>query len=120
MPTRRQRRVNALLQQALSELLQNEVADPRLDLVTVTDVETSSDLRQAHVYVTFLATPKDQGESLEALKKATGYLRRQLGQKVYLRYLPELNFHMDPSIEAGLRIDSILDELESSGENMEE
>jgi len=120
MPTRRQRRVNALLRQALSELLQQEVADPRLDLVTVTDVETSSDLRQAHIYVTFLTNPQEQQESLEALRKATGYLRRQLGQKVYLRYLPELTFHLDSSIETGLHIDSILDELENSPENVEE
>ena len=119
MPTRRQRRINALLRQALSELLQSEVADPRLDLVTVTGVETSSDLRQAHIYVTFLTDPQDQQESLEALRKAAGYLRRQLGQKVYLRYLPELNFHLDLSSETGLRIDSILDKLENSRESME-
>jgi len=108
------------LRQALGELLQQDVADPRLDLVTVTGVETSSDLRQAHIYVTFLINPQDQQESLEVLRKATGYLRRQLGQKVYLRYLPELTFHLDSSSETGFRIDSVLDELENSRENMEE
>ena len=120
MPSRRQRRINALLRQALGQLLQSEVADPRLDFVTVTGVETSPDLRQAHIYVTFLTNPQDQQESLEALRKAAGYLRRQLGQKVYLRYLPELTFHLDSSSETGFRIDGILDELENSRENMEE
>ena len=119
MPTRRQRRVNALLREALSELLQREVADPRLDFVTVTDVETTSDLRKAHVYVAFL-NPQGQDERLQALSGATGYLRRQLGQRVYLRYVPELTFHLDPSVETGLRIDSILQDLESSRDEEEE
>jgi ribosome-binding factor A len=103
-----------LLREALSELLQREVADPRLDFVTVTDVDTTSDLREAHVYVTFLSTPEDQQAGLKALSKASGYLRRQLGERVYLRYVPELTFHLDSSIEAGLRIDQILQDLEKT------
>lgn len=111
MPTRRQRRVNALLRQALSELLQREVADPRLGFVTVTGVDTTSDLRQAHVYASFLGNSEEQKEGLEALRKATKYLRRQLAETVYLRYVPELIFHLDESAERGLRIDKILDDL---------
>lgn len=113
MPTRRQRRVNALISEALSELLQREVADPRLSFVTITGVDTTGDLRQAHVYVALLGNSQDQKESLQALAKATGYLRRQLGQRVYLRYIPELTFHLDESAERGLQIDKILDDLES-------
>jgi ribosome-binding factor A len=120
MPTRRQRRVNALLREALSDLLRREVADPRLEFVTVTDVDTTSDLRQAHVYVTFLGTAEDRQSGMEALTKATGYLRRQLGQRVYLRYLPELTFHLDTSIEKGLHIDQILQSLEHPAEKSEE
>lgn len=120
MPTRRQRRVNALIREALSELLQREVADPRLDFATITDVETTSDLRTAHAYVTFLGDPDDQQEGLRALQKATGYLRRQLGQKVYLRFLPELVFHLDWSTERSLRIERILQDLESSQDRGEE
>jgi ribosome-binding factor A len=114
MPTRRQRRVNAVIREALSELIQREVADPRLNFVTITDVDTTSDLRQAHVYVAFLGDPEEQKVGLKALTKATGYLRRQLGQRVYLRYLPELTFHLDDSAEKGLHIDKILDDLESA------
>jgi ribosome-binding factor A len=112
--------VNALLQETLSDLLQREVADPRLDFVTVTDVDTTSDLRQAHVYVTFLGAAEDRQSGMEALGKATSYLRRQLGQRVYLRYVPELTFHLDKSIERGLRIDEILQSLENPGEKSEE
>ncbi len=120
MVTRRQRRVNALIRQALGEVLHKEVADPRLDLVTVTDVETSSDLRQAHIYVTFLGDHKQQEERLGVLRKATGYLRRQLGQTVYLRYVPELSFHLDQSVEKGLRIERILQEMENPEKQDEE
>ena len=120
MPTRRQRRVNALLQEALGELLQREVSDPRLDLVTVTDVDTTSDLRTAHVYVTFLSDPQAHEEGLLALGKASGYLRQRLGQRVYLRYVPELVFHLDSSTERGLHIDQILRDLDISEENEEE
>jgi ribosome-binding factor A len=114
MPTRRQRRVNALIREALSELLQREVSDPRLSFVTVTDVDTTGDLRQAHVYVSFLGDTQDQNEGLKALTKATSYLRRQLGARVYLRYVPELTFHLDESTQRGLHIDKILDDLESN------
>lgn len=120
MVTRRQRRVSALIKEAVSKLLQREISDPRLDFVTVTGVETTPDLRQAHIYVTFLGDSKDLDESLGALRKAAGYLRRQLGQTVYLRYVPELNFHLDRSVEQGLRIDRILQDLEDSREQSEE
>jgi ribosome-binding factor A len=120
VPTRRQRRVNALIRQALSELLQREVADPRLGFVTVTDVDTTSDLRQAHVYVSFLGTSEEQEEGLKALTKAAGYLRHQLADVVYLKYLPELIIHLDESTERGLRIDRILDDLALPKEQEEE
>jgi len=114
------RKVNSLLQETLGELLQREVADPRLEFVTVTDVDTTSDLRTAHVYVTFLGDPPAQEEGLLALAKASGYLRQQLGKKVYLRYVPELVFHLDSSTERGLHIDQILRDLDISQEKGEE
>jgi ribosome-binding factor A len=120
MVTRRQRRVSALIKEEISELLQREVSDPRLDFATVTDVETSADLRQVYVYVTFLGDSQKQQESLNVLRKATGFLRRQLGQRVYLRYVPDLTFRLDPSLDQGQRIDAILQELENSPKQDEE
>ena len=120
MPTRRQRRVNALLREALGELLQREVADPRLEFIVVTDVETTSDLRTAHVYVTSFSDPQEQENSLQALEKATGYLRQQLSRKVYLRYLPELVFHLDSSTQRGLQIDQVLKDLDVRQEKADE
>jgi ribosome-binding factor A len=120
MVTRRQRRVSALIREEISELLQREIADPRLDFVTVTDVETSADLRQVHIYVTFFGDSQKQKEGLNVLTKATGFLRRELAQRVYLRYIPDLTFHLDPSVAQGRRIDSILQELENSQTQKEE
>ncbi len=108
------------MREALSELLQREVADPRLEFATVTDVDTASDLHTAHVYVSFLGDPPAQEEGLRALTKAAGYLRQRLGQRVYLRYLPELTFHLDSSVERGLHIDRILRDLDSPLEKGEE
>jgi ribosome-binding factor A len=118
--SRRQKRVNALIKQEIGQLLQREVSDPRLDFATVTDVETSADLRQARVYVTFLGDSQRQRESLKALARAAGFLRRQLGQRLYLRHVPSLTFHLDPSLEHGLRIDRILQELEENRDQIEE
>lgn len=109
-----------MIKEAMGELLQREVSDPRLDLVTITDVETSADLRQAHLYVTFLGESQNQRERLEVLRKASGFLRHRLGQKVYLRHVPELTFHLDSSVERGQHIDRILQELEDSQNQSEE
>lgn len=120
MVSRRQRRVSALIREELGELLQREVSDPRLDFATITGVDTTADLREAHVYVTFLGDSEKQKESLEALTKAAGFLRRELGRRVHLRHVPTLTFHLDPSVEQGRRIDRLLEELEHSSTQSEE
>lgn len=109
-----------MIKEEISQLLQQEVADPRLDFVTVTDVETSADLGQAYIYVTFLGDSQKQKESLEVLRRATGFFRRQLGQRVHLRYIPNLDFRLDPSVDRGQRIERILQELENSQNQSEE
>ncbi len=120
MVTRRQRRISSLIKEAISEVLQQDVADPRLDFVTITDVETSSNLRQAYIYVSALGDSANQEQALKALRSATGFLRRELGQKVYLRHVPDLEFRLDRSIERGQRIDRILWELQDSQQQSEE
>ena len=119
MVTRRQRRVSSLIKEEISRLLQQEVADPRLNFVTVTDVETSANLQRAYVYVTFLGDFQNQKESLQVLQKAAGFLRGQLAQRVYLRHVPDLTFRLDPSVEQGRHIDRILQELEDSQKQSE-
>lgn len=111
MATRRQRQVAELLHEEISLLIQRRARDPRLGFVTVTGVEVSPDLRVAHVYVSVLGNDDEANESLASLRRAAGFFRRELGTTLSLRYLPELNFRPDDSLERGLRIDQLLDSL---------
>lgn len=111
MTTRRQRQVAELLHEEISLLIQQRARDPRLGFVTVTDVEVSPDLRVAHVYVSVLGSDDDVKESLAGLRHAAGFFRRELGNSLALRYLPELNFKLDDSLERGFRIDRLLNSL---------
>jgi len=110
--TRRQRQVAELLHEELSLLIQRRARDPRLGFVTVTGVEMSPDLRIAHVYVSVLGSDDDVKQSLQGLRHAAGFFRRELGASLSLRYLPELNFRSDDSLARGLRIDQLLDSLQ--------
>jgi ribosome-binding factor A len=110
--TRRQRQVAELLHEEISMLLQQRVDDPRLALVTVTGVEVTPDLRVAHVYVSIMDDDVEVKETLAGLKRAAGFLRRELATFVSLRYTPELHFRLDSSLEQGLRIDRLLDSLQ--------
>ncbi|GAB4431824.1 MAG: ribosome-binding factor A [Anaerolineae bacterium] len=111
MPTRRQRQVAELLHEEIGQLLQHGTRDPRLGFVTVTGVDVSADLRVAWVYVTVLGDDADRQETLAGLASAASYLRHQLRQTVSLRFIPELNFKFDTSLEYGNRIDSLLDSI---------
>jgi len=111
MATRRQQRVNELIQEELSNLLQRKTRDPRLEFVTITQVEVSSDLQRARVYVTSHGDEAAQQAALEGLNRAAGFLRHELAARVSLRYVPALTFLRDDAWEAGQRIDHLLDEL---------
>ncbi len=111
MPSRRQRQVAELLHQELSQLIQFEARDPRLGFVTVTDVEISPDLRQARVYFTVLGDEEDIQSTMAGLESAVDYFRRMLGQSVSLRYVPQLSFAYDASVERGRRVEGLLNEI---------
>jgi len=119
--TRRQRQVAELLHEEISMLLQQRVDDPRLALVTVTGVEVTPDLRVAHVYVSIMDDDQEEvKETMAGLKRAAGFLRRELATFVSLRYTPELHFRLDSSLEQGLRIDRLLDSLQEKAAADEE
>ena len=99
-------RVNEVVHQALADELER-MADPRLELVTITGVEVSPDLRHAIVYYGAL----DQPDAGEALSSAAPRLRSALGRQVRLKYVPALHFREDPALEAGQRIEQILRDL---------
>lgn len=106
-----QRRVSELIHIHLSNLLERKVKDPRLEMVTITDVEVSPDASHAKVYFSAFGGDQSRQEAREGLESAAGWLRRELGQRLRLRRTPELIFHYDHSVERGERISNILDEL---------
>jgi ribosome-binding factor A len=102
-------RVNEVVREAVAEEL-SQLADPRLELVTITGVDTSPDLRNAVVYYGQLG--KHDPETADALKSAAPHLRASLGRDVRLKYVPKLDFREDPAIEAGQRMEEILRDLQ--------
>jgi ribosome-binding factor A len=104
------------MREELAELLEREVADPRLDTITVTDVEVDRELAYATVFVTALDADERMDEILLALEGARGFLRRQLAARIPLRSFPQLRFRHDPSAEHGSRIDDLLEQLRKSEE----
>ena len=107
----RTRRINEQMQRELAQLIQQELKDPRLGMVTVSAVEVTRDLSLARVFVSVLG--KDEGqmeEVLAILDRAGGFLRHELGQRMKLRNMPRLRFQYDKSITEGNRLSSLIDE----------
>lgn len=113
---RYQRRVSDLVRTRLTDLLERKVNDPRLEMVTITEVAVTPDAVRADVHFSVLGGPEVQAEAQAGLESAAGWLRRELGRRLRLRKTPELVFHYDPSLERGEHIVSILDELGIGGE----
>ena len=104
-------RVGDQIQAELASLLTRDVHDPGIGFITITRVKLSPDLQQARVYYTLIGDDKAKRESGRALDRATPFLRRQVGQRLRLKRVPELTFFYDESIEQGDRVERILQEL---------
>jgi ribosome-binding factor A len=105
-------RLDSQIRQELMELLQREMKDPRIGFATITRVETARDLGSAKVWVSVLGSPDEQQAALRALTDAAPWLRRQLGDRLTIRHVPQLVIRHDDSIEAGDRVLRLLKELE--------
>jgi ribosome-binding factor A len=110
-------RVGDQIRRELSELIQREMRDPRVSLVTVTQVEVSADFRHANVRVSALGAEDARAGALKALESARGFLRRELAQRLSLRVTPELRFFLDRGAEHSQHISSLLDRLREDGES---
>ena len=108
--TERMRRVNEAVRQVLSEAV-NELKDPRIGFVTVTGVETSSDLREARIYVSVLGSERERARTLEGLAAAHGLLQARIGRELRMKRTPQLAFEYDPTVERGVRMGKLIDEL---------
>ena len=105
----RSQRVGDQLQRELAELLQREVKDPRVSMVSITTVRVSRDMSHANVYITTL-DDKQREAAVEALNHAAGFLRHELGSRLRLRSVPVLKFHYDETVEHGMYMDSLINE----------
>ena len=108
MQGKRLERVNQLIKEEVSAVLQRELKDPRLGFVTVTDVETSKDLRMAKIFVSVLGDDTQWAGSMAALGSARGFIRSWLRQHLDLRVTPDLDFRPDRSMEHAAKIQSLL------------
>ena len=113
------RRVNEAVREVVSAHIAEDLSDPRIGFVTVTAVETSTDLRHAHVFVTVLGDDDERADALEGLDSARGYLQAQVGSELRMKRTPTLTFAYDGSTDRGLRISELLDEAGEVGTHEE-
>ena len=107
-------RVNQLIRQEISDLLRREVKDPRLSqFIAVTEVATSPDLKNAKVYISFISDEQQKQDALDALAGASNFFRKEMARTLRLRRIPELSFHWDNSIERGVHIMNLIDDVNS-------
>ncbi len=106
-------RVSQQVHREISRIIEHEVKDDRLGMVTVTGVDVSRDMKHAKVYFTVLGDESAVKDSQSALQSAAGFIRSRLNERVILRNIPSLTFHYDPSTEYGIRISKILNDLQN-------
>ena len=110
----RQEKLGELFAAELSDLLRTRVKDPRVGFASITHVEVSGDYRHAKIYVSVMGSDEERANTMKALLHATGFLRHELASRVVLRYMPEIVFKLDTSIEQGSRILELIRENEKS------
>jgi ribosome-binding factor A len=106
----RRQRIGDQIRVELADLLQHEVRDPRIGFVTVTEVRMSPDLKYARAYVSIFGDEQQKRESFATLERAGGFLRSQVGKRLDLRFVPELRFVLDETLDTSERIESLLKE----------
>lgn len=114
-------RINGEVQKELSRIISREIKDPRIHPMTsVTQVMVTSDLKECKAYISVLGDEKAQADTLEGLRSATGYIRRELAHSINLRNTPELTFYMDQSIEYAINMSKKIDDVMSKQSNSSE
>ena len=114
----RMRRVNESVREVLAEAV-GELKDPRIGFVTVTGVKTAADLRQATVFVSVLGSERKRAQSLAGLEAAHGVLQAQIARELRLKRTPQLTFQYDPTVEQGVRMSKLIDELVTDNDDAE-
>ena len=110
-------KLQELIKQEMSKMLLKELKDPRIGFVTVTDVEMTGDLREAKIYVSVMGGEEQVKSSLEGLNSALGFIRREIGHRIRLRFTPEISFALDTSLDYGDHIQKLLLQVEGENKN---
>lgn len=110
-PFARADRISMKIQTTLSELMRKKINDPRLEMVTITGVKMTQDLRDAYIYFTVASGEKAQKDAMYGFRTASGFIRKSLAGKLGLKYMPKLRFIHDQSFDYGSRMDTILKSL---------
>lgn len=98
-------RLNEEIKKIVSHLIRNELRDPRIaPMTSIIEVDVTRDLRYASIYISVLGSEEEKNDTLEALKKSSGFVRREIGQKIKARYTPEILFKLDNSIQRGVEM----------------
>ncbi len=111
MRFKRSERVQELILEEISKLIQRGLKDPRIGFTTITRVEVSNNLKHARVYVSVMGTDDEKNETLIGLINARGYIRNSLGKNLYMKFIPELEFKLDENANHAEKISRILNEL---------
>ena len=121
MVVKRTDRLNSLLKEVISEVIRREVRNPHVaELVAVTRVQISKDLRHAKVYISIMGSEQQKVETLAALSSAAGFIAIQASHEVVMRYFPELTFKLDDSVEKHMRIEEVLGEIHKELESRQQ
>ncbi|MCK4648297.1 30S ribosome-binding factor RbfA [bacterium] len=107
MARRRAQRAGRLIQEEISKIIQRKLKDHRIGFVTITGVDVTDDLRHAKVFITVLKE-EEKAPTLEGLEHAKGFIRREIGQRIKMRFTPEIEFGFDEAVEKGARIEEVL------------
>ncbi len=118
MVSNRSKRVGDRIREEISDILLRKVKDPRIGFLTITDVELSPNLRYAKVYYSVVGTESERRSAADGLESASGFMKRELGTRLRLKFMPELVFQFDSSLEYGDRMERLFRELH--GEEREE
>lgn len=112
---KRSERVSDLVYREVSNILLRDIKDPRVELVTVTGTRVSDDLRHAIVFYSVIGDDKRWAEVAQGLKSSRGYVKRELGKRLKMKYLPDIKFVEDRTMEKGEKMDRLLSDLVNNG-----
>lgn len=111
-------RINEEMRKEISSIIRNDIKDPRIDaMISVTKVDVTKDLRYAKVYVSIFGKEESKKGTLDALKRSAGFIRREVGHRINLRYTPEILIEIDNTIEQGMHIDELLHRIREKEHN---